>query len=175
MARTRNYRSKRRSTMRSKRQRNNTRHGSVRRKFRRNRSTRKGGNMFRRMYNKGKQYAREYGQGVSAASSRVASGISDTGKSAASGISDRRRRMKEGINAMREKSQARSQRANRYANCEEAKIQTAKAKKMYDSAVAQCNASKRLEEVYNTLGYQQNMACNPMEENDIEQVNPMFM
>lgn len=144
MVRTRNYRSKRRSTMRSKRQtkhRNNTRRGGVRRKFRRNRRTRKGGSFLRKMFNKGKSYAREYGQGVSAASGSVASGISNKVGNVASGIK-----------TMREKSQARSkarsERANTYANCEEAKRQTAQAKKMYDSAVAQCKKVETLKNAY---------------------------
>ena len=170
MARTRNYRSKRRSTMRSKSQtkhRNNTRRGGVRRKFRRNRRTRKGGNFFRRMFDKGTSYVGDYGQGVSAVSGNVASGISNKVGNVASGINTMRTNSRNRSNRRREK-------ANIYANCQEAKRQTAQAKKMYDSAVAQCNASKRLKEVYNTLGSEQNRACNPMEENEIEQVNPLL-
>merc|ERR1711935_878692 len=170
MARTRNYRSKRRSKRRSKIQtkhRNNTRRGGVRRKFRRNRRTRKGGNFFRNMFNKGKSYAGEYGQDVSAA----AQGVSAAAQGAASGISNRGKSMKKGINTMREKSQARSkarsERANTYANCEEAKRQTAQAKKMYDNAVAQCGVESQLKDIYTNRQLQHDEVCtNPMERND---------
>ncbi len=181
MARTRNYRSKRRSKRRSKIQtkhRNNTRRGGVRRKFRRNRRTRKGGNFFRNMFNKGKSYAGEYGQdvsaaaqGVSAAAQGAASGISNRSKSVAKRISARGKSMKKGINTMREKSQARSkarsERANTYANCEEAKRQTAQAKKMYDNAVAQCGVESKLQDIYTNRQLQHDEVCtNPMERND---------
>merc|ERR1712086_1006400 len=170
MARTRNYRSKRRSKRRSKIQtkhRNNTRRGGVRRKFRRNRRTRKGGNFFRNMFNKGKSYAGEYGQDVSAA----AQGVSAAAQGAASGISNTSKSMKKGINTMREKSQARSkarsERANTYANCEEAKRQTAQAKKMYDNAVAQCGVESKLQDIYTNRQLQHDEVCtNPMERND---------
>merc|ERR1712086_571542 len=166
MARTRNYRSKRRSKIQTK-HRNNTRRGGVRRKFRRNRRTRKGGNFFRNMFNKGKSYAGEYGQDVSAA----AQGVSAAAQGAASGISARGKSMKKGINTMREKSQARSkarsERANTYANCEEAKRQTAQAKKMYDNAVAQCGVESKLQDIYTNRKLQHDEVCtNPMERND---------
>ena len=162
MARTRNYRSKRRSKIQTK-HRNNTRRGGVRRKFRRNRRTRKGGNFLRRMFNKGKVYAGEYGQDVSAASSRAASGISNASKSVSKSISGRGRRMKDDINAMRERSQgrsrARSQRANMYSNCEEAKIIRNNAKINFDRASDSCQQLDNLKMVLDDKTSDEGYAC----------------